>query len=226
MGLRPITVRCNEQRKSGYSSVDERGAALVELAIVLPVIVLLVLGCIEFGLLFSHASALSTATRAGARMATTTVDAPTDDYDAVQAVLNSSGSIKASDIERIVVYKADGTSGPPSTDCINGLSVAGSCNVYTSVAFSTSKASFSTLETAWPPSVRKIGDQLGVYVRINHNFLSSLFGSDRGVSDQAVMTIQPSNTVFAANGKWYVDTSQQPPPSDPGSSGGGDPTEF
>jgi len=50
----------------------ERGAVMVEMAVVLPLLLLLILGAIEFGLLFHErltiASATSSAARTGATM--------------------------------------------------------------------------------------------------------------------------------------------------------------
>lgn len=48
---------------------DERGAAAVELALVLPVLVLLVFGIVQFGILFNRQQAIHAAAREGARLA-------------------------------------------------------------------------------------------------------------------------------------------------------------
>lgn len=48
---------------------DERGQALAELAIVLPVLAGLLLGIIQFGIAFNHYLSLTDAVRAGARTA-------------------------------------------------------------------------------------------------------------------------------------------------------------
>jgi Flp pilus assembly protein TadG len=45
----------------------ESGQAMVELAIVLPVLLMLVLGIIQYGILFNHSLTLTDAVRAGAR---------------------------------------------------------------------------------------------------------------------------------------------------------------
>ncbi|MCL1595726.1 MAG: pilus assembly protein [Actinomycetia bacterium] len=62
-------MRLSTRRKNG-----ERGAALVEFAVVLPLLMLLIFGIIEFGLLFRErltiASAASSAARTGATMGT------------------------------------------------------------------------------------------------------------------------------------------------------------
>ena len=52
----------NSKQKS-----SERGAALVELAIVLPFLLLLLMGMIEFGLLFYNQQVLTNSSREGAR---------------------------------------------------------------------------------------------------------------------------------------------------------------
>ncbi len=48
---------------------DEKGQSLVEFALVLPVLLLLVLGLIQFGIIFSSQIAITNAAREGARVA-------------------------------------------------------------------------------------------------------------------------------------------------------------
>jgi len=48
---------------------DERGQAMTEFALVLPILALLLLGVIQFGILFNQYITLTDATRAGARKA-------------------------------------------------------------------------------------------------------------------------------------------------------------
>lgn len=48
---------------------SDRGQAIVEFALVLPVLLLLVLGIIQFGRLYSNDETITNATRAGARVA-------------------------------------------------------------------------------------------------------------------------------------------------------------
>jgi Flp pilus assembly protein TadG len=55
-------------------TVNERGAALVELAIVTPVLLLLVMGIIEFGWIFNGFITITGAAREGARVAVVDVD--------------------------------------------------------------------------------------------------------------------------------------------------------
>ena len=53
---------------------DQKGAAIVEFAIVLPLLVLLVFGIIEFGILLYNQSVITNASREGARAGITGLD--------------------------------------------------------------------------------------------------------------------------------------------------------
>ena len=64
----------------------QRGAAMVELAIILPVLVMLVFGIIQFGIAFNRVQGLHAAAREGARVASL----PTSTGADVQARINES----------------------------------------------------------------------------------------------------------------------------------------
>jgi hypothetical protein len=94
----------------------ERGQALVELAIILPLLLLIVLGTLEFGLAFDHNLTLSYATREGARTGAALAAgnsqiacAVVDDYiiAAVERVLTSEGSpVNLNRVSQVTIYKA------------------------------------------------------------------------------------------------------------------------
>ncbi len=76
---------------------DERGQALVEFAIVAPLLLTLVLGIVQFGLVFSNSLALTDAVRAGARAAV--VAGPSDASAAADtAVQDSAGGLDGGSI--------------------------------------------------------------------------------------------------------------------------------
>ena len=54
-------------RRALASDRDERGAAMVEFAMILPLLVLLTFGIIEFGVAFNASSSVSQSSRAGGR---------------------------------------------------------------------------------------------------------------------------------------------------------------
>ncbi len=97
-------------------ALRRRGQAMVEFALVLPVLLLLLLTVLEFGFAFSHHITMEYATREGARMgaglANGSVSFACKDVDdqvvaAVQRVLTASGSqIDLNQVGEIRIYKA------------------------------------------------------------------------------------------------------------------------
>src|SRR3954467_330941 len=115
----------------------QRGAALVEAAIVLPVLVTITLGVIEIGFIFKDSLTLSSAVRAGARIGAVDGNNSLSDYDILSAVKSGTGAIPSSAIQAVVVYKFDSTvSGGMPTACASG-SVTAKCNYYSGAFLST-----------------------------------------------------------------------------------------
>jgi TadE-like protein len=118
-------VRLDRSRAAGPGG--RRGQGLVEFALLLPLFMLILLGMIEFGFIFSHDLTIEYATREGARAGAAldngggplgcpgaatwqTVDPLV--IAAVERVLTSAGSqVLIADVSRIVIYKADPTTG-------------------------------------------------------------------------------------------------------------------
>ena len=114
----------------------ERGASAVELAIAALLLVPLVLGIADFGMLWQKRQTTTSAARAGARMAassclvapntptSTCVDGNriTDDYRtllALRAVLGPS----VGEVDRVIIYKPTNADGSPPAQCL-GLDVS------------------------------------------------------------------------------------------------------
>jgi len=72
----------------------ERGQALVEFALVLPILATLLLGVIQFGIVFHDYLALADAVRTGARQASVTHDGTA----ATNAVIASASELKSTDL--------------------------------------------------------------------------------------------------------------------------------
>src|SRR6478752_8302194 len=62
-------MRLPAKRRTSTFVSDERGQAMVEFALVLPILMALLLGIIQFGIVFNNYITLTDATRAGARKA-------------------------------------------------------------------------------------------------------------------------------------------------------------
>ncbi len=183
-----------------------RGQALVEFALVIPVLLLLLLSILEFGFAFSHHITMEYATREGARMGAALANGSVaincnevDDHvvAAVQRVLTASGSqIDINQIKEIRIYRAgpDGEeqafvnvwnlgAGPP-VEGVNLLFTQTSGNWD---ACSRDNEGFGTIDS--------IGISLGYdyrYVTPLGNFLGLVGNPVLPMNDRTVMALNPS----------------------------------
>ncbi len=181
------------------------GQALVELAIGVPVFMILLLGMLEFGFIFTHHLALEYATREGARMgsalAAGTDQIPCADVDknvmaALQRVVTSPGSqVNLANISRVQIYKADAAGQP----------IGGLINTWTPGTGPTVDGlalRFQESSTGWAACSRNNGtnpDSVGVRLSYTYDFVTPLgnfvaaFGTGRlPISDQTVMALNPT----------------------------------
>lgn len=118
----------------------QRGQSLVEFALILPVILMLLLGLVEFGFVFVHHQGLEYATREGARtasalangkngqngtpIATTCQSIDDQVIAAVQRVITGKGSIlPLANVSQIRIYKWDDTTNGPATPTSSNVNV-------------------------------------------------------------------------------------------------------
>ena len=118
---------------------DDSGAVMVEAALVTPLLVFLLFGTLEFGLLFRSYLTLNNAAQGGARAASIAGNQLDADYKILQSIKKESGAIQRSSVQRITIYHAANTTDEPTAGCTTGTPSAGSgspswtgaCNVYT-----------------------------------------------------------------------------------------------
>ncbi len=191
----PSNVTARFRRARG-----ESGVALVEAAIVIPLLSMLAFGALEFGLLYSAAIDLKAASRAGARIGTATGEEPTTDKVILQAIRNSRGDMRENGFERIVIYNASHPSlGPtrePHDTCQAGIaSATWECNVYSSANFTSSDLMLELLESSYPSSTRSVGnDSLGIWIQARHPLITGFFGLSAPLKDQIIMRLEPAGT--------------------------------
>lgn len=99
-----IQIKKSPRILYGYLHKNESGQSLVEFALILPIILLLVLGMIEFGWLLNGKITLNSAAREGARVAVVLNVSDTERkqrvYDTINSTLESSGiTVKYEDLE-------------------------------------------------------------------------------------------------------------------------------
>jgi Flp pilus assembly protein TadG len=186
---------------------DERGTALIELTIVVPILVLVVFGIIEFGTAWGNKLKVETAARGGARVGSALGATRLADYNLLQSVRSVLSDNGLENVDYVVVFKTTSANGAIPSGCSGAtpVSQSGKCNVYTGSQLSSlSPSQFSgttacdttALDKYWCPtarqSVQHLGpDYLGVWVKSNSSTLTNLFSTPLGLESRAVMRIEP-----------------------------------
>ena len=176
----------------------ERGQGLVEFALILPILMILLLGILEFGFIFQNHQGLEYATREGARTASalangqngqngqpsaTTCQTIDDQViAAVQRVVMSKGSpVTVGNITQIRIYKYDDTTQGPTLTTTNVPDPA-FVNVWTPAATGTHTVDglvlkFKQTSGAWNPCTRDNGgipDVVGVDLSYSYQMTTAL----------------------------------------------------
>lgn len=189
----------------------DRGAGMLEASIVTPIIMLVVVGVLEWGMLFKNELSLGNATRDSARAAAAAATAPLADWH----VLDKADQLRAQvsgDIERIVVYRATSFDSDPPAACLTnpigqGVSTPDpgglKCNVYGPQHLGISESAFMdsgfTARTYWDASTRDaIQDAdgtefIGVYVVYDHHWVTGFLPSQPTLTKRTIARIEPRN---------------------------------
>jgi len=200
--------RRNKNRQEGKK---DRGAALLEFAIALPVFIALLLLVFDAGLGFSAARGSSSAARSAARVGALAGDSRSADFRVLNTLRAHFDVDRIqgdeSGAQKIIIYRSDPTSpnGVPAAECF-AASSPGRCNTYdASILTNLNATNFGLTVTrpdgtvtcdpgapdaAWCPLERRAdeGDFLGVYV-------SSIYDAATGLETEAFNIEQRS--VFA-----------------------------
>ncbi|MGH1491422.1 MAG: TadE/TadG family type IV pilus assembly protein [Acidimicrobiales bacterium] len=179
------------RRKTGRS---ERGAALVEFAIIATVFLSLAFGTFEMGLAWSDSQLVTQAARTGARAAAQLGKDSAADSFSVESIEAALGKLD-DDVTRIVIFDAGATDGSMPAACVTAgpPGIAGSCSVYDKNDFGTYGA---WNDGAWLPSARNDtfdnADHIGVAIEVDRPYVTGFFsGSTFAISDTTVMRIEP-----------------------------------
>lgn len=198
----------------------QRGQSLVEFALVVPLMLMILVGLVDFGFAFYSHMTLSYASREGARVAAALANGggalgcgagqspnwqTVDDHAiaAVQRVLVSAGiavrldpsDVNKDGVEWIRIYKADANG--------NGWATAGNYNQWTYAAgggptVDGAVLDFAKLSESWRACARTNGatpDAVGVAIRYRKVWnipFAGLFAGDLTVVDRTVMVLNPA----------------------------------
>lgn len=86
---------------------DDRGAALIETALVLGLLLMIALGAFEYGMAFREWLSVTNATREGARLAAQAGNHPDADCLVLEATAGALQSLQTSQIESVTIFKSN-----------------------------------------------------------------------------------------------------------------------
>jgi len=191
-GLRAAPKRMRD-RVFAHVAVSgrERGAVAVEMAIVLPILVALTFGIVEFSSAYHDRSAAADAARAGARVGSALPAKPTMASSVVQSVNAALSTMPRNAPQELWIYKANSAGYPGGSSSFSSCST--NCIKYT--WSSGARAFTGGSGGGWPAAAQQACtqpfDQIGVYVKLNHAFVTGLFGSNVTLTDHAVFRFEP-----------------------------------
>lgn len=151
---------------------SERGASMIEFALVAPLFFLVLFGGIEVGLMFRSHLAVEDMSRNAARVASIQRDNPDADI-AILGVIDELTAGLQGEVNKVIIFHAptlnDGL--PPSCIDANGqpISIANLCNSYGD-NFREVVAGVIAVETALADAERQEWMNLGIYVEFTHPF--------------------------------------------------------
>jgi hypothetical protein len=178
---------------------DDRGIAAVEAAIVTPIFMLVVIGIIEFGLAFKDQLAVTSAVRAGARIASAEPRIATFATDAAAQVAREGSALDMNDVNALWVYQADASGHP-----VGAGGTFGSCAT-NCVVFGWNGSSFVQTGGSWSPTAQDAcqgtQDSVGVYLSFRHPGVTQTFFTSLGLSSYTVMRFEPIPSLQAGGCK-------------------------
>jgi TadE-like protein len=204
-------------RRRRFGTRSERGAVVVEAALVTPLLMALVLGIIEMALLMKDDVALTSAVRNGGRIASANAgagpggvaaddgscltpcspaNAPMFAQMAANAIQTAGSALPKDSIQELWVYKAN-DKGYPGADGSTAMVCGSNCVKY---KWLVSSDQFRYYSGSWASTsinacANNNPDSVGVYLKAQHNFVSGFFSRSIMIDDHAVFTFEPLPTL-------------------------------
>lgn len=224
--LHRMRRRARDRRRTG-----QRGAVAVEAALLVPLLLLFVIGIIEFSLLLRDYVSVTSASRSGARIASANAGAGVQKCDlgppaetgtqcadasapqlaklAANAIQTQSSALNKDAINYMLIYKANAKGFPGtltgwSADPIADCRTTGACVEYVWVKAS-DKFKYVPGNGTWTSSTINAcvsnSDSVGVYLNATHPYVTKMFGTSKTVSDRTIMRFEPLTAISCAAGQ-------------------------
>lgn len=191
------------------TAAGDRGAALVELAFMLPLLALFVFGTVEVGLGWVSDNKVEVAVAQAARIGAASGSRAEADRDLLVALRAALPADQLALLDRVVVYRADDPGAGPPPGCIkpvgspSDVGVAG-CNSYSGATVRLVTAgsmtgfggTYGAKDAWWAPATRKDSladppDHLGVWVRTRHQSITGFSFARITIEASSVFRLQP-----------------------------------
>jgi hypothetical protein len=177
----------------------ERGAVLVETAILLPIILILTFGLIEFSMVYQSSSTAAGATRSAARTASAEAKLPNYARDAAAAASTALRTIGSDEPVEMWVYKANNLGYPGGIGSTGFASCAANCIKYAWLPATRVFDVDNPTGSGWPYQTQQAcdtvnWDSVGVFIKLNHKYFTKFFGSSITLTDHAVFRLEPAPT--------------------------------
>lgn len=135
----------------------DKGAAMVEAAIVLPVLFLLIFGIMEAGGAIKSYSAASNGVRAGGRMASVAGNNSAADRMILERMEQEASGLGSGELEYIIIWNASGPGDTPPSTCVSTASAA--------LAGGPNSTSLGSIGSAPPRPYDSRPDACNIYLR-------------------------------------------------------------
>jgi hypothetical protein len=178
---------------------DDRGAALVETAILIPVVILITFGLIEFSSAYQSASTAASSARSAAR--TASAEALLADYatDAAAAAATALHDVPDDEPLEMWIYRANDKGFPGADGNTSFVSCGVKCISYDWIPATRTFDVDNPGGDGWPAATQEAcspaeWDSVGVFIKLRHEYITGLFGASIDLTDHAVFRLEPAPT--------------------------------
>ncbi len=193
--------RCDRGRDA------QRGAVLAEVAITAPLVLFLVFGIIEMGLMLRDHVTLNAVGHDAARAAAIGGNDLGADHHVLEVILDSASALPDDALTRVVVFRADGPADtvPPACLVNSQDTVTDRCNLYTAADLARPISDFgcdplTAPDRWWCPTDRVVArtaanggppDYVGVYLELDRSLITGLYGGSQTLTVTKVARLEP-----------------------------------